>query len=209
MKKLLSFIVGFGLTLAASAQQFYSLDFLNARAVQVTNLICVTNLTLGGGYGTNLTGQVWTNLDGTRVVVAAANSATTNDVTKINLLKDIYFPTDFAKWYGQGNVDGTNTVAYPYAAAIEYSVVGGSGANTAGTIVFQLIMDEAGTVSTTTPVSVAVTPAGATAVSALSYLTTRQLFGYKGIRVKYIAISDTDASSQTMITKLRFNCWAP
>ena len=204
MKKLLLVLTLACSTLAVTAQQYFVQDLLNVKALQVTNTIAASNLAATGS--TNVIGLCYTNLFGTWCTNTVANAAYT---ANFNTLKDwVPIPTDFAKLYGQGTINGTNTTQSPYCAYFHTRVVGGSSANTATTIVLQLSADGV-TADTTTTISISVMPNTTTTADVINKLTVAQLQGYKALRVYTVTAGDTDASSNAIYTKMAIGWWVP
>lgn len=206
MKKLLLTI-----TLAAFAVSAYAAtditaaSFLNARSLVISNTISVTNLISGGGVGTNFMGTEWTNLFGVKTVVTPATASTTNDVTKYNLLNDVALPVDWAFRYGQTS---NNVATSPFCAAVHLRLVGGSGANAAGSYVFQFLDKDKQPFSDRS-FTFTITPNTTTEVNMMTNLTVSQLFGVSYIRPKYFLAGDTDASSQVTIKTAELLFWQP
>ena len=209
MKKFIySLLAVLGLVSAASAQNHVSQNFLNVLSLNVSNNLSISNLTSFAGM-TNILGVTWTNLLGTRQTVTAAG-----DTTK--LLNDVSLWSDrngnpyvaLGAYQSNGN---TSTNANPVGPAnLFLRLHGGSGANSAVTFVFQPLWDgSTAPAATTDDWSVALTATTTTPVTLATNVPFYRWPGAKGLRLKSIVNSDTDASSQVTVTAIQLNGFRP
>lgn len=208
MKKII-IAVGLALgVLSSQAQNFESGTFFrNATTLSVSNVANITNLLSSTSAGTNTLGTLWTNLNGTQIVVAAS---TTN---RVNLLGSVEIPpTDRNGNYPPLLLAGTNTLnnwqPSPYNLFIK--LVGQSGANSAVTFEFTPVYN--GNVEATDAASlwiVSVTANTTTAVTLATNVPLYKWMGAKSLRCRAISNADTDASSRVDILNLDLNRWQP
>lgn len=206
MKKLL--LIGLcALTISASAGELITASFMNARSLVISNtLLGITNTLFAGGRGTNQPGVEYTNLFGTKIVLNAANTSTTNDVSRYNLLNDVAVPVDWPRVYGQQ----TNTIAAsPFCAYIAVRGVGGASANAAGTNYFQFL-DARKVPFTDRAFQFSFTPNTTTEICVMTNLTVAQLMGVSYIRPVYFAAGNAGtASAQFTIKSFDLIFWQP
>jgi hypothetical protein len=202
MKKLI-----FGIVLAVAflagtvqAQNHVSQSFINATSLSVSNAMGITNLLstyLAGSIGTNITGTLFTNLFGQRMIVATSASTTNVLIANQNLLKDV------SLW---GSTDGiplplTNSAVAVglYNASIFIRVMGDTAHAGALTFYFTAVPDGENE-NTATVLTATATVSGATVVTSLTPLNMNQLIGCKSLRLR--AITDADATRNNYATVL-------
>lgn len=215
MKKLFNIIMLLGvlLALAIPAQgqtwpAFKSQSFLNAQVIRATNNINITNLAIPGTVGTNLTGTIYTNLAGTRVVTTATSSTTNWNLLKTALLwsRDNGSPA-----YTVTSTNGLTTQPNaPGDANISYSIVGGSGANSAVLFVFAPTWDGVNVDTTGNYDFVfSVTATTTTRINSSTNAPLSRWIGAKGIVCKSIGTADTDPNGHVEVSSLYLNGFAP
>lgn len=174
------------------------------KSLIVSNTINVTNLTIPGVTGTNVTSTVYTNLNGTRVITTATSG------TNVNLLGSVPL---WSRNNGEGawNQALTNVVGYlPGDAAISYSLVGGSGANSAVLFVFSPSWD--GVNVDTTGNFDFVFSVTATTTTQIQSATNAPMYKWIGARAlvcKSVGTADTDAASQVVLKSLKLTGFGP
>lgn len=212
MKKLLIFLgVVFMATIAMAQPHNGGLSFIEARSIQVTNTMSITNLTaLGVVQTTNVAGVVFTNLAGTRVLVAGGNYENYNLLKTVPVTPTLDVPVAYA--LSSGSDTNETAQAGPYAGNIYIRVIGGSGANTATSFVFAPVPNLARGVQSTAAgdlITVSVTPNTTTQVTSITKVDRQKLIGCEGLRLVSVTAGDTDANSQVVVLECTYNAFRP
>jgi hypothetical protein len=210
MKKIILVLCLLAATLNSFAQNFISDNFLAVNSLAVSNILQYTNISCYGVNASNAVGTVWTNLNGTRVVVASGAASETAKLTKdIDLISSdrsgrpmpIYWTNPY-----------TNVLAdwQPSPQNLFIRIVGQSGANSA--VVFTFVPVPDGDTDTTAAADVwkvSITANGAIPVTLITNIPSSKWFGCKALRLQTIVNADVDASSRVDVLKLKVNQWMP
>lgn len=233
MKKLILIVSLMVATVAAQAQTFRAQSFLapGVASVYVTNTIAITNLNTAGANTTNAPGTAWSNYTfgvsapyTLYVVGTNTGSGTWTNATK-NLLKDVdlWALKDGSPAVMQSMTNGTDRPTLSYATLAIRIASGGSGANTAASLVFTPLY---GTGTDTasiginprpTPLegntadewTVGITSAGTAEVRLLTNAPLYKWPGARGLRLRRIVHADADASSQIIVNEVSLNGYVP
>lgn len=207
--------------------------------VGYTNLASVAAIG-GIGRGTNMPGTMWTNnsylsslgtnVPGTQIIITnggyyafpfastnsgfftnASGSSAAVDFNKLNLLQDVTLWTDKEgrPMLLSPNAANNPTNYYSYGTLF-FSLVGGSGANSAVTFRFVPLYD-----GTNQPnqagefIAVSVTANTTTVVNLSTNLIASRVIGAKKLRLVDIVNADADASSSVQLLKVGFAGWRP
>ncbi len=211
--KLLKSVILIGLLalgLEAKAQDFRTFSFLNARSLQTTNTIGITNLaTISTVTASNVTGTVYTNTAGTRVLTGPGTNEYVNLLKTINLWADRN-GSALAPIY-TNQAPGAAEMPNASYANIYIRIVGGSGANSAVTFGFVPVPSDSGVDSNVAGdlITVAVTANTTTQVQSITRLDYRKVANCKGLMCKYITNGDGDASSGVTVLECSLNGFVP
>ena len=233
MKKLLigiALVVG----LTSQAQTFRAQSFLaqGVASVYVTNLVAITNLNTAGANTTNAPGTAWSNYttgvsSPYTLYVTATNSAVAGAWTNAtkNLLKDVdlWALKDGSPAVMPSATNGTDRPTLSYATVAIRIASGGSGANTAASLVFTPLYGTGEDNASTginprpTPVegttadewTVGITSAGTASVVVTTNAPLYKWPGARGLRLRRIVHADADASSQIIVNEVSLNGYVP
>lgn len=201
---LLAMLVLPAVTALAQAEH-RSQSFLNVQAVYLTNLYNPTNLATAGTATTNIVGLTMTNF-GARVTCDGTNNA------RVNPFKDVqlWAMTDGRGAWSEGSTNGTGILYNQSFASISVTWTAGSGANTAiPFVVTPLFNGRNEATSTADEWTFAFTPTA----SATQTLTTNvPLYRWPGaakLRLRRAVNTDTDASSQVIVSDISLNGFVP
>lgn len=188
---------------------FKGQSFLNAQVVRATNSINITNLAYPGVVGTNMVGTIYTNLAGTRVVTTATSST-----TNFNLLQPVpllWSRESGAPAYTVTSTNGLTTQPNaPGDANISYSIVGGSGANSAVLFVFAPTWDGVNVdTSGNFDFVFSVTATTTTRINGATNAPLSRWIGARGVVCKSIGTADTDANGHVEVSALQLNGFGP
>lgn len=211
MKKFLSILLLVGSTFSIFGQQFKFQSFLNEFSLTVSNTFAFTNLSSIGVLTTNVTGAIYTNFQGTRVI--CTNADTHNSFVDIPLWTDRngnWPAVQYTPMY-------TNVVAtyQDYPQSVYVKLIGQSGANSAVTFVaFPIVFDDkTGTTkeinAAGTTWTFAVTANTTTPVTLLTNVPAHLWRGAQGIRINRVVNGDVDATSNATILDLALVGWVP
>lgn len=204
MKKLL---IGLGLSvsLGVSAQNFSVENLLAVGSLAVTNGLIAssgggyTNINSYGVYGSNVVGEIYTNLNGTRVIVAAGNASETAKLTRDIDLTGYDRNGNYPPVYFDSASTNANTLQsyQPSSQSLFLRVVGQSGANSAVTFIFVPVPDGVNESTVAGDAwQIAVTANTTTPVTLVTNLPIYRWHGVKSMRLKSITNGDADASSR-------------
>ena len=210
----MKYLLGLALAMVSfgvSAQNHLAQSFLNVKSLHVSNTLAISNITMFPGM-TNILGVRYTNFAGTGISVAAAGNT-------VKLLRDVQLWSD-----KNGNWPVTQIASVPGTTTnylnispftVSGRIFGASGANSAVTFVLTPYWDDIpddGTtfVATTHDFTFAVTAVASSAVTfATNIVGAVNWAGAKGVRVRSIVNSDTDASSGVYIHELKLSGFRP
>lgn len=207
MKKLIITLGLVAVSFVANGQNFISQSFFNnARSINVSNTISVTNISFFPGQS-NIFGLLWTNSAGTRTIVTNAGNTT-------DLLKGAQLWTDRnGRWFNplfEVNYTTTNNqTASPMNVFLRIGT-GGSGANAAVTFTFAPVWDDLTYTTTAADLwSVAITASTTASVTVATNVPLWRWPGASRLELLSIVNGDTDASSQVTIDRCSLNGYKP
>lgn len=190
---------------ALAQAEHRSQSFLNVQAVYLTNLYNPTNLATAGTAGTNMVGLTMTNF-GARVTCDGTNNM------RVNPFKDVqlWALTDGHGAWSEGNTNGIGILYNQSFASIAVTWTAGSGANSAiPFLVTPLYNGRNEATATAEEWTFAFTP---TASATQTLITNVPLYRWPGaakLRLRRAANTDTDASSQVIVTDISLNGFVP
>ncbi len=212
MKKILiSLGLVLGLVTSVVAQPSHkSYSFLNPAYSSITysNLTGITNALTAVYVGSNAPGLYWTNNSG-RQTVATNTGLGTWANTAFPVLQDVPL------WSTRNGLvawePNTNYLNIPLSGAtLSVTLKGGSGANTASTLVFTPLFDGVHESTVATDVwTVGVLPNTTTMTTTTTNVPLWKWPGAKALRLVRITSGETDASSQVTLFNLSINGYVP